>query len=67
MAQMMVVEKCFVHSTLKHLLGRVINLRRCPASRRKGIYWGYMGIMENKMETTIMGYNTVYIIFNSQG
>ena len=21
-----------------------------------GVYWGYIGIMENKMETTIMGY-----------
>ena len=23
---------------------------------KKGLYWGYMGIMENEMETTIMGY-----------
>ena len=22
----------------------------------RGIYWGYMGIMEKKMETTIMAY-----------
>ena len=21
-----------------------------------GLYWGYLGIMEKKMETTIMGY-----------
>ena len=21
-----------------------------------GLYWGYIGIMENKLETTIMGY-----------
>ena len=21
-----------------------------------GLYWGYIGIMENQMETTIMGY-----------
>ena len=24
--------------------------------RLPGIYWGYIGIMEKKMETTIMGY-----------
>ena len=24
--------------------------------RFEGLYWGYMGIMKKKMETTIMGY-----------
>ena len=24
--------------------------------RLQGIYWGYIGIMENEMETTIMGF-----------
>ena len=25
-----------------------------------GLYWGYIGIMEKKMETTIMGYIGIY-------
>ena len=25
-----------------------------------GLYWGYVGIMEKKMETTIMGYIGLY-------
>ena len=25
-----------------------------------GLYWGYIGIMESKMKTTIMGYRDYY-------
>ena len=28
-----------------------------------GLYWGYVGIMEKKMETTIMGYIGVIGLF----
>ena len=41
----------------------IINLPTIGLFRIKGLgYWGYMGIMEKKMETTIMG-----IIFYSIG
>ena len=33
--------------------GMPVAMKLC---RLPGIYWGYMRIMEKKMETTIMGY-----------
>ena len=28
------------------------------------IYWGYVGIMEKKMETTIMGFYRDYVVYS---
>ena len=29
-----------------------------------GLYWGYIGIIEKKMETTIMGYIGYILVYN---
>ena len=37
----------------------ILKARRLLQEQKRvilGLYWGYMGIMEKKMETTILGY-----------